>query len=473
MRVDGSLGFTFSRAIPLFDANGAVVEWIGAASDVTARKQAEEAFRESEERFRLLVHGVKDCAIYMVALDGTVSSWSAAAEQIFGYREEEIVGQHRRVFFTGEQREAGRPQQDLVEALALGRSEQEEWRVTKDGARFWANVLITPLYDDGGSLRGFANVTRDFTERKRAEGALRESEERLRASEAALREADRRKDEFLAMLSHELRNPLAPIRNSLYILDRAAPGGTQATEAQAIIDRQVAQLTRLVDDLLDVTRIARGKIQLQRERLDLTSWRAAPSRTTGRSSSKSGIRLRGALRRRPRSGSTATERASPRSSATCSQNAAKFTPHGGEVDRRARSARDGRGAVLTVRDTGVGIEPEHAAAALRAVRAGRAHARPQQGRARARARAGEGARRDARRLGERSSDGAGQGRDVHDHACRSTRRAPAARAARPGLAAMPRRAACSSSRTTRTPPSSLRESSSSTGTSCEVALRRP
>ena len=269
LRLDGTLGWTFSRAIPLLDANGAIVEWIGAATDVTARKRAEDALRESEERFRLLVHGVKDCAIYMLAPDGTVSSWSVAAEQMLGYREEEIVGQHRRVFFTDEQRTAGRPEQELAKALALGRSEEEAWRVTKDGARFWANVLITPVYDDGGSLRGFANVTRDFTERKRAENALRESEERLRASEAALREADRQKDQFLAVLSHELRNPLAPIRNSLYILERAAPGGEQARRAQAMIDRQIGHLTWLIDDLLDVTRIARGKIQLQRERLDL------------------------------------------------------------------------------------------------------------------------------------------------------------------------------------------------------------
>ena len=234
LRLDGTLGWTFSRAIPLLDANGAIVEWIGAATDVTARKRAEDALRESEERFRLLVHGVKDCAIYMLAPDGTVSSWSVAAEQMLGYREEEIVGKHRRVFFTDGQRTAGRPEQELAKALALGRSEEEAWRVTKDGARFWANVLITPVYDDGGSLRGFASVTRDFTDRKRAENALRESEERLRASEAALREADRRRTEFLAVLSHELRNPLAPIRNSLYILEHAAPGGEQAKRAQAI-----------------------------------------------------------------------------------------------------------------------------------------------------------------------------------------------------------------------------------------------
>ena len=356
LRLDGTLGWTFSRAIPLLDANGAIVEWIGAATDVTARKRAEDALRESEERFRLLVHGVKDCAIYMLAPDGTVSSWSVAAEQMLGYREEEIVGQHRRVFFTDEQRTAGRPEQELAKALALGRSEEEAWRVTKDGARFWANVLITPVYDDGGSLRGFANVTRDFTDRKRAENALRESEERLRASEAALREADRQKDRFLAVLSHELRNPLAPIRNSLYILDHAAPGGEQAKRAQATIHRQIGHMTWLIDDLLDVTRIAHGKIQLQRERLDLNELAHRTVEDHRMVFSKSDIRLEVL----PAPSEVWVDGDRVRLAQVISnllQNAAKFTPHGGKTTVSIRSDFATGRAILTVRDTGSGIEP--------------------------------------------------------------------------------------------------------------------
>ena len=346
-----------SRARSLSSTRTAsIVEWIGAATDVTARKRAEDALRESEERFRLLVHGVKDCAIYMLAPDGTVSSWSAAAEQMLGYREEEIVGQHRRVFFTDEQRTAGRPQQELAEALALGRSEEEGWRVTKDGARFWANVLITPLYDDGGSLRGFANVTRDFTDRKRAENALRESEERLRASEAALREADRQKDRFLAMLSHELRNPLAPIRNSLYILDHTAPGGEQAKRAQATIHRQIGHMTWLIDDLLDVTRIAHGKIQLQRERLDLNELAHRTVEDHRMVFSKSDIRLEVL----PAPSEVWVDGDRVRLAQVISnllQNAAKFTPHGGKTTVSIRSDLATGRAILTVRDTGSGIEP--------------------------------------------------------------------------------------------------------------------
>jgi PAS domain S-box-containing protein len=356
-RADGTLDWVRWEIHPWHTAAGEIGGIILFSELITERKRAMEALRESEERFRLLVRGVKDCAIYMLAPDGTVSSWSAAAEQILGYGEEEIVGQHRRVFFTHEQVTAGRPQRDLEEALALGSSEEEGWRVRKDGSRFWANVLITALRDDGGRLRGFASVMRDFTVRKRAENALRESEERLRASEAALREADRQKNRFLATLSHELRNPLAPIRNSLHILDRAAPGGEQAKRAQAIIQRQIGQMTLLIDDLLDVTRIAHGKIQLRRERLDLDDL----ARRTVEDHRVVFARSDVLLEVLPAPAEVWVDGDRVRLAQVISnllQNAVKFTPHGGRttVSLQADSARGQ--AILTVRDTGAGIQPE-------------------------------------------------------------------------------------------------------------------
>jgi PAS domain S-box-containing protein len=357
LRVDGSLGWTFSRAVPITGPNGAIVEWIGAATDITARKRAEEALRESEERFRLLVQGVRDCAIYMLAPDGTVSSWSAAAEQMFGYREEEIVGQHRRVLFTAEQRAAGKPQRELEKAVAIGHAEEEGWRVRKDHSRFWANVLLTTLRDDRERVRGFANVTRDFTERKVADSALRDSEERLRASEAALREADRQKNRFLAMLSHELRNPLAPIRNGLYVLDRAAPGGEQAKRAQAVLHRQVGVLTWLIDDLLDVTRIAHGKVHLRRERLELNELARRSVEDQRAVFAKREIRLE--LFPAAREVWVDADRVRLAQVITnLLQNAAKFTPRGGETTVSVGSNPGCGQAILTVRDTGNGIRPE-------------------------------------------------------------------------------------------------------------------
>ena len=140
--------------------------------DLAERKRAEEQLRESEESFRLLVEGVKDYAIFRSDLEGRVASWNAGAERIHGYRANEIIGQPFIVFYTPEDVERGKPEDQLKLAATQGRAEDEGWRVRKDGSRFWANVIITALKEDAGPLRAFALVTRDFTDRKRAEEAL-------------------------------------------------------------------------------------------------------------------------------------------------------------------------------------------------------------------------------------------------------------------------------------------------------------
>ena len=140
--------------------------------DISARKQAEAALRRSEERFRLLVEGAKDYAIFMLDPDGRVATWNAGAERIKGYRAEEILGQHFSKFYPQESIDRGKPQHELEVAATEGRFEDEGWRVRRDGSRFWANVIITALRGKGGQLIGFSKVTRDFTDRKRAEEAL-------------------------------------------------------------------------------------------------------------------------------------------------------------------------------------------------------------------------------------------------------------------------------------------------------------
>ena len=131
--------------------------------DITARQEAEEALRASEERFRLLVEGVPDYAIYMIDPEGRVVSWNQGAERIMGYRAEEIVGKPHSGFFLEEDAERGLPDELLKAAISKGRAESEGWRVRKDGTRFWTNVTLAPLRDSGGNLLGFAKVTRDFT----------------------------------------------------------------------------------------------------------------------------------------------------------------------------------------------------------------------------------------------------------------------------------------------------------------------
>jgi PAS domain S-box-containing protein len=155
---------------PLETEKGPLV--LAVIRDITERKIAQEALQQSEERFRLLVDGAKDYAIFMLDPDGRVTSWNPGAERIKGYRAEEIIGRHFSQFYTQEDVESGRPADLLKIAAAEGRTENEGWRVRKDGSRFWANVTITALRDDKGQLRGFSKVVRDFTERKRAQEAL-------------------------------------------------------------------------------------------------------------------------------------------------------------------------------------------------------------------------------------------------------------------------------------------------------------
>ncbi len=204
--------------------------------------------RQSEELFRLLVDGVKDYAIFVLDPAGIVSSWNTGAQNIKGYAASEIIGSHFSRFYTPEDLARNWPERELEDARTKGRFEDEGWRVRKDGTRFWANVIITALFDSDKRLIGFAKVTRDLTFRRRME---------------AMEETGRQMNEFLAMLSHELRNPLSAIVNAVSLM-RLSPEQANSS-AQDVINRQVTHLVRIVDDLLDVSRITRGKIALKME----------------------------------------------------------------------------------------------------------------------------------------------------------------------------------------------------------------
>lgn len=212
--------------------------------------------RHSEERFRLLVEGVRDYAIFLLDPDGYVSSWNSGAERIKGYKADEIIGQHFSVFYPIERILEKWPEHELNVARTEERFEEEGWRLRKDSTRFWANIVITALYDENREIWAFAKVTRDLTEKKRIE---------------ALEIAERQMTEFLAMLSHELRNPLAPIRNATYMLQMKHLDDPELRWSRDVIDRQVTHLTRLIDDLLEVSRIISGNIRLQVEQWDIAA----------------------------------------------------------------------------------------------------------------------------------------------------------------------------------------------------------
>jgi len=164
---------------PLLDEAGKVYAIGGIATDITERRRTQEALRQGEERFRFLVEGVRDYAIFALDAEGRVATWNIGAERIKGYSSQEILGRHFSLFYEPRDIESGKPEHGLKEAEATGRFEGEGWLVRKDGSRFWGNIIITALRDEAGNLQGFVEVTRDTSERKHAEEALRASKERF------------------------------------------------------------------------------------------------------------------------------------------------------------------------------------------------------------------------------------------------------------------------------------------------------
>ncbi|HEY6829496.1 MAG TPA: PAS domain S-box protein, partial [Gemmatimonadaceae bacterium] len=254
IRKDGSRYLANVVITALYDDEGSVAGFSKVSRDLTEQRRQEQLLRESEERFRMLVENVKDYALFMLTPEGNVASWNAGAEAIKGYRADEIIGRHFSTFYPPDAIARHWPEHELRMARTTGRFEDEGYRIRKDGSRFWANVVITALFDDKGRLRGFSKLTRDLTMRKQVE---------------ELQRTERRMNEFLAMLAHELRNPLAPIQSALDVVERKPDDKATAAWARAIIQRQADQLSRLVDDLLDVSRITRGKITLRREPVDV------------------------------------------------------------------------------------------------------------------------------------------------------------------------------------------------------------
>jgi PAS domain S-box-containing protein len=242
---------------------------IAAFKHSTDRLLAEErARRQAAEEFKLFVEGVQDYAIILLDAGGRVTSWNRGAERIKGYAANEIVGQHLAVFYPPEDARAGRPRAQLEAAARAGRSEQEGWRLRKDGSRFWAHTTLTALRDEEGKLRGFGQVTRDQTERRRAEI------ENQRLYEEA-QDAVRARDEFLAIASHELRTPLsalilqlAGIQRRVHELAADARNGKLVSKVNRAV-HSTERIAKLIDRLLDVSRITTGRLELHVEEVNL------------------------------------------------------------------------------------------------------------------------------------------------------------------------------------------------------------
>jgi PAS domain S-box-containing protein len=302
--------------------------------DITEKKNAE----VGQALLASIIESSAD-AIVSKTLEGYVTSWNLGASRLFGYSAEEMVGKSITQIIPSELHN------EEKEILArLRRGEQidhfETVRVRKDGRRIAISLTVSPIRNASGAIVGASKVARDISERKQAE--------------AALREADRRKDEFLAMLAHELRNPLAPIRNATALVCRAQDLNPDLHTACGIIDRQVRQMTHLVDDLLDVSRITAGRVRLQEEVLDLSAVLALAIESSRPALENSGNEFALDLPQQPIYVRGDRVRLAQVFSNILG-NAAKYTPGGGNV--RLELRREDTQAVVRIRDSGIGIPP--------------------------------------------------------------------------------------------------------------------
>ncbi|AOI99968.1 PAS domain-containing hybrid sensor histidine kinase/response regulator [Burkholderia sp. LA-2-3-30-S1-D2] len=295
--------------------------------------------RFAEIRFETVVGAITDYAVFMLDAHGNVATWNAGAERIKGYRTAEIVGHHFSRFYPPDAIAAGRPAFGLREAVAHGHFEDEGWRVRKDGSLFWASVTITAVRDHAGQLAGFIKITRDMTERKRL---------------AELEVSTHRLSVFIAMLAHELRNHLAPLRHSVGVLQSLPDPAPELAQCRDAVHRQVGHLTRLVDDLLDVGRITAGKVELDDAPVTVRDLVCRGVESIQPKLAARGQHIRVDLPADPlvvRGDATRLVQVLH----NLLDNASKFSPQGGRIDVGAHA--EGPIVAIRVTDHGVGIAP--------------------------------------------------------------------------------------------------------------------
>ncbi|MDK4735267.1 PAS domain-containing sensor histidine kinase [Rhizobium sp. CNPSo 3490] len=269
-RKDGSRFWAHVVIDPIRHPSGELVGFAKITRDLTERRAAEHAIRQSEEQFRRLVQGVSDYAIYMLDPDGNVSSWNFGAERIKGYRPDEIIGRHFSTFYTPEDRAAGLPEKALRVARAEGRFEREGWRVRKDGSRFWASVVVDAIRDEDGEVLGFAKITRDITEKMETQRALEQAREELFQSQ---------KMEAIGQLTggiaHDFNNLLMAVLGSLELLKKRMPqdrsltslvdNAMQGAQRGAALTQRMLAFSRRQElhmEPIDVSGLVRGMMEI-------------------------------------------------------------------------------------------------------------------------------------------------------------------------------------------------------------------
>ena len=306
---------------------------------------------QTERVLRLLVDSVWDYAIFMLTPEGHVASWNPGAQRIKGYAPEEIIGRHFRVFYSGKEQQDRKPEHELVVAAQVGRFEDEGWRIRKNGSRFWANVMIVAVRDEGGHLVGFGKITRDLTDRRRLMDQVQqhanELEQRIAERDRSLADLE----SFNYSVSHDLRAPLRAIEGFATALreDLPAVRSLEVREDLAQIDSAVKRMNALIDDLLDYSRVSRGDMETAEVDLHdvmggvLQIDRGASIRTAV----EPGVRVK------------AQRSALTQAILNLVDNALKFHKPGSPPAVAIEASRHNDTVRIAVKDDGIGIAPEH------------------------------------------------------------------------------------------------------------------
>jgi PAS domain S-box-containing protein len=295
----------------------------------------------------LFVEQAREHALIFMDPQGMVLGWCGAAEETFGYRAEEVLGKSIALIFTAGDQARGFDKYELEVAALNSRSEDDRWHVRKDGVHIWGSGSVTAIRDEAGALLGFVKIVRDRTD-------LRSQVEVLEAQAASLRDSRERTHLFLKTLGHELRNPLGPVRNATHIIEQLS-SDPRVTDAVQILSRQLAVLTRLADDLMDVSRLETGKVELSLKRVDLRGLLRDAVQSVSRAAAAGKLSVETILPESPLFVHVDESRFQ-QVVLNLLGNAIKYTPEGGSVWVKATA--DGDEVMVKIEDTGIGIAPE-------------------------------------------------------------------------------------------------------------------
>ena len=350
VRKDGTRFWANAVLDPVYDTDGTHVGFAKITRDITAKREQEKALFDSEQRFRMLVEGVQDYAIYMLDTEGTVTNWNAGAQSIKGYTADEIVGEHFSRFYTEQDRARGEPQFALETALREGKYEREAHRVRKDGSLFWASVVLDPIFDEGGKHVGFAKVTRDITERKKAEEQLEEARTALVQSQKL-----QALGELTGGIAHDFNNLMTVVAGSADFLLRK-PDLPEAKRKQYLeaIAETADRATMLTNHLLAFGRRQSIKPEVLDLNIRLDALAEVLSRTLGSSVQVELDLAQSACRVEIDSAQLET------AILNAAVNARDAMPDGGTLTLSTRPVEEdgAKFIALSVRDTGTGMPPE-------------------------------------------------------------------------------------------------------------------